>query len=97
MQEKKTNAMDDIARTLKNADNEATAAPFWAIVDPSQNMSCDIYAAAYQFTGIFFDRESATRYFNQHRHNYGEKANVFCFSGHASAEYYNFCKKLGKV
>lgn len=72
--------------------NEATSAPYWLILDPKQNMDCDIFALASQITGVFFSRESAESYLKAHRYNFGKRAVVFCHSGCYSYEYSNAYK-----
>jgi hypothetical protein len=67
--------------------NEATESPWWAIVNPSQNMRADLAVAAGQITGPFFDRIEAEQYFQRRRYEYGKNAHVWCFSGYWSDEY----------
>jgi len=87
-------AIDEITDTLIGTDNEATNAPYWLILDPRQNMSCDIHELASQVTGPFFSREDAQNYFSATRYNFGPRARVFCHSGHHSRKYYNLCREL---
>ena len=68
-------------------DNECTAAPWWFILDPKQNMSCDLMTAATQITGPFFSRESAEWMLKIMRHHYSKRAVVWCHSGCYSPEY----------
>lgn len=51
--EEKIKDVNGIIETLKNAPNEATRAPYWMILDPVQNMGCDIHLLACQITGPF--------------------------------------------
>ena len=88
---------EEIIETLKNADNEATKAPYWLILDPKQNMDCDVYGLASQISGIFFCREDAQNYLDAHRYNFSKRAVVFCHSGHYSKKYEAFCRSLDKV
>ena len=76
--------------------NEATSAPFWLILDPKQNMDCDIFGLAGQITGVFFSREKAESYLKAHRYNFTERAKVFCHSGCYSYEYANAYDKAEK-
>ena len=46
--------MNEIIETLKNADNEATRCPYWLILDPRQNMNCNIHQLAGQIAGPFY-------------------------------------------
>ncbi len=87
-------AIEDITNTLQQADNEATASPYWLILDPSQNMSCDIYSLASQISGIFFCRQDAVDYLEARRYAFSSRARVFCHSGHHSRKYHNLCKEL---
>ena len=89
--------MKEIIETLRNADNEATRAPYWLILDPRQNMECNVFALAMQISGPFFCREDAQNYLDRCRHNYSDRAVVFCHSGHYSKKYENLCKSLDKI
>lgn len=84
----------EIIETLTNADNEATRAPYWLILDPSQNMSCDIHELAAQISGPFFCREDAQNYLDAKRHHYSNRTRVFCHSGHYSRKYNKLCDDL---
>ena len=84
--------MEEIIRTIKAADNESTSAPYWLILDPSQNMRCDIGKLAHQITGPFFCREDAERHLIARRYAYSGRAKVWCASGHHSAKYERFCR-----
>lgn len=68
-------------------DNEATAYPWWAIVDPAQNMRADLAHAAGQITGPFFSRAEAEGFLKATRYNFGKRAKVWCFSGTYSHQY----------
>lgn len=68
-------------------DCEATESPWWAIVDPSQNMRAGLACAAGQITGPFFSRAEAEAQLKLTRYNYGKHANVWCFSGYHSRQY----------
>lgn len=70
---------------------EGTAFPWWAILDPEQMMRPDVYRLASMVTGPFFSRESATNYLRARRHAFGPRACVYCFSGHDSDDWRNFC------
>ena len=78
--------------------NEATASPYWLILNPWQNMACDIYNLAGQITGPFFSREEAEDQLQRTRYNYGKGAVVFCMSGCYSGQYdrvYKMAEKSG--
>lgn len=68
-------------------DNEGTSAPWWLILDPKQNMGCNLMAAAMQITGPFFSRESAQKVLDRSRHHYSKRAVVWCHSGCYTNEY----------
>lgn len=68
-------------------DNEATESPWWAVVDPRQNMRADLAVAAGQITGPFFDRVEAEAYLKRRRYEYGKHAAVWGFSGYWSDKY----------
>ena len=88
------NALDEIIRTLKNANNEGTRAPYWLILDPQQNMSCNIHNLAGQITGPFFSRKDAVQHLERRRYAFSDRACVFCHSGHASKKYLKFCDEI---
>lgn len=67
--------------------NEATSSPYWLILDPHQNMDCDVYRLANMITGPFFSREEADRILKARRHHYSKRAVVFCHSGCYSIQY----------
>lgn len=71
-------------------DNEATAYPFWAIVDPQQNFNINpqgVHNIASMITGIWFSRESAEEHLKQRHYHFSKNAKVYCFSGYYSNEY----------
>ena len=86
--------MEEIIQTLQAANNEDTEAPYWLILDPSQNMRCDIYNLSSQITGPFFSREDAEEHLSIRRYAFSDRAKVFCFSGHASEKYKGFCRRI---
>jgi len=86
--------MKEIINTLKNSDNEGTRSPYWLILDPRQNMDCDIHYLANMITGPFFSRKDAQNYLDTTRYNFSKRAKVYCHSGHQSEKYNNLCDKL---
>jgi hypothetical protein len=72
-------------------DAEATAFPWWAILDPEQMMRLDVDRLASMVTGPFFSRESATAYLRARRYAFGKHAVVYCLSGHDSDDWRAFC------
>lgn len=89
--------MQEIVDTLKEADNESTACPYWLVIDPRQMMRPDCYAVANMIDGPFFSREDAKSYLESRPYAYSERAVVFCASGYWSKKYKNLCSSLGKV
>jgi hypothetical protein len=73
-------------------DNESTSSPYWLILDPKQNMNCDLYMLASQITGPFFSREEAERVLRNRSHHYSKRARVFCHSGCYTYQYDNKCR-----
>ena len=68
--------------------NEATASPWWVIVDPKQMMKPDpYYVMMSMVTGPFFSREEAQRFLDAKRHRFTERAVVYCASGYDSYQY----------
>ena len=80
-------AMKTILETLQKADNEFTRSPYWLILDPSQNMRCNVHEMAGGITGPFFSREDAETFLKRTRYNFSDRAIVYCLSGHNSAKY----------
>jgi hypothetical protein len=72
--------------------NEATSAPWWMILDPSQNMTCDPHWLASMITGPFFSREEADKVLKERRHHYSIRAVVYCHSGCYTKQYANVYK-----
>jgi hypothetical protein len=69
-------------------DNEATAEPWWVIVDPKQMMSPDPYSVMMgMITGPFFSREEASETLKARRHHYSPRAVVYCASGCYTTQY----------
>ena len=87
-------AINEIKNTLSAADNEATESPYWLILDPSQNMRCDVHELASQITGPFFSREDAESFLAATRYNFSERAKVYCMSGYHSFKYKKFYRSL---
>jgi len=86
--------MEDIIETLKKGNNEGTDSPYWLILDPSQNMTCDVHQLAAQITGVFFCRKDAEDHLSSRSHAFSDRAIVFCHSGYWSAKYKLLCRKL---
>ncbi len=74
---------------------EGTSFPWWAIVDPRQNMSMDIDVAAGQITGPFFSRKDAQEFLDRTHYNFSKRARVYCFSGYYSDQYKDALRKAG--
>ena len=89
-------AMLKITETLKTVDNEGTAAPFWVIIDPAQNLSRDAYNTMGQITGLWFSRADAQAYLEGHKYNYSNRVAVACLSGHQSTKYNNLWKAINR-
>lgn len=87
---------DEIKETLRNADNEATRAPYWLILDPKQNLRCDPHVMGFGIAGPFFCREDAEDYLKATRYNFSKRAVVYCLSGHYSQKYENFVREIEK-
>jgi len=85
---------DEIAETLRKADNEATRAPYWLILDPKQNMSLDHHWMGSMITGPFFCRKDAEDFLAATRYNFSKRAVVYCLSGYQSRKYDNFVKEI---
>lgn len=66
---------------MASPDNEATAYPWWAIV---QRAGFGRFAT---LAGPFFSRDSAERQRQARIYEYGQKSLVYCFSGHESRDY----------
>jgi len=86
--------MNEIIETLKTADNEATSAPYWLILDPHQNMRCNVHEMAGQITGPFFCRDDAEGFLRATHYNFSSRARVYCLSGNYSSKYNRLCNEL---
>ena len=60
---------------------EATAFPYFIIVERVQHNNLLLIA------GVWFSREAATAHLEGRRYEYGDKAFVWCASGHASVDW----------
>jgi len=78
-----------------SGDNESTESPWWAIIDPIQNMDLNINMAASQITGPFFSRAEAEDFLKATRYNFRKRACVYCFSGYYSHQYKWACREAG--
>ena len=67
--------------------NEATASPYWLILDPHQMMRPDVDRLANMITGPFFSREDAQAHLEARRHHFSSRACVYCHTGYASQVY----------
>lgn len=86
--------MEKIVNVLKSSDSEATESPYWLILDPGQNMSCDIHVLASQITGPFFCRVDAENRLKNRRYAFSKRAKVYCMSGYWSTKYKDLCRKI---
>jgi len=84
---------DAIKEALVSGDNEATRSPYWLILDPRQNMRCNIHEMAGGITGPFFCREDAEGFLRATRYNFSDRAHVYCLSGHRSKKYDDLCRE----
>jgi len=103
------NVAEEIIQTLKSSDNEATAAPYWLIIDPRVIegffVGCEggqrpdineiINHMVTGITGPFFSRKDAEEHLNNKRHRFSSMAVVYCHSGHSSWKYREFCNDIG--
>ena len=76
--------------------NECTAEPWWVIVDPHQNMECNVDMAAGDITGPFFSREEAESTLRATHYNYSKRACVYCKSGYYTRQYKAACRKASR-
>ena len=75
--------------------NEATASPYWLIIDPRQNFRCDeqgLCNIASMITGPFFSREEAQQVLEIRSHHYTKNACVYCHSGYNTIQYHSKVK-----
>lgn len=73
-------------------ENEETSSPWWMILDPKQNMRCNIHYLASMITGPFFSREEAEKVMKNRSHHYSERARVYCHSGCYTHQYDDKCR-----
>jgi len=69
---------------------EATAYPYWMIIDPRQNFhggNRGVAVVASMITGPFFSRKEAEFALETRRHHFGVSACVYCLSGHMTEKY----------
>lgn len=87
-------AAKEIIDTLKPSDCECTESPYWLLIDPRQNFSCDPHAIASMITGPFFSRKDAEEYLKRRRYKYSKRAVVYCHSGYWSDKYKDLCRAI---
>jgi len=71
----------------RSAENEATAYPYWLIIDPRQMMAPSVDAVAGMVVGPFFSRQEAEDELTGCPHRYSKRARVYCHSGHRTRVY----------
>lgn len=71
----------EVATSVINGNNEATAYPWWAIITRRNDPT--------GIVGPFFSRQDAEDCRQARVHEYGERSCVFCFSGYRSYKYRN--------
>ena len=78
---------------------EATAYPYWIIIDPKYVGLCSmdqrVHCVAHAITGPFFSREAAVEHMDQARHHFSKHAKVYCASGHTSWQWQHLLR-MGK-
>jgi hypothetical protein len=89
--------LSDMLADGNNPDkNEATAYPYWLIIDPAKVPLCkyDVKAhyIANAITGPFFSRAAAVDRLQYASHHYSKHAIVYCASGHASKDWVKLMK-----
>lgn len=86
--------LEQAAARIASGDNEATAAPWWAILCPHKLGSRPGYRTVHlmgsAIIGPFFSREDAEQHRQARIHDYGETSSVYCLSGYHSGDYHDF-------
>lgn len=89
--------LSDMLADGNNPDkNEATAYPYWIIIDPvrvplaTPKLKAHYISSA--ITGPFFSREAATEHLRIASHHFSKHTIVYCASGHASEDWVNLMK-----
>lgn len=80
--------------------NEATAYPWWMIVDPPEANAeepDDIHQTAGRITGPFFSRVEAELVLASQRYNFSARAGVYCASGHETIVYREAIDAVGRM
>jgi hypothetical protein len=73
-------------------DNEATASPWWLVIDPEQNFLTDTEGACHvanMIHGPFFSRAEGEQWRLENRHNLSPQAIVYCHSAPRGSQYYS--------
>lgn len=70
---------------------EATAHPYWMIIDPRQMMKPAVGDVASMVTGPFFSRQEANNWLDRCRHRFSDRARVYCASGLCSDGWRSIC------
>lgn len=88
--------MKEILETLKTAEHESTAYPYWMIIDPKQNFEVNedgLHRIANMINGPFFCREDAEDFLRMTHYNFSKNAKVYCHSGYSSEKWRRFYKE----
>ena len=73
---------------IPHQDNEATASPWWVILDPKgSGVGISGTKIGPMIDGPYFSREDAEAYLEAKRYNYGKNPVVYCLSGHTSRKF----------
>lgn len=81
-------------------ENEATAFPYWMIIDPRQNFNTNeqgVHNIASMITGPFFSRNEAASVLVTQRHHFSLSAKVYCCSSHRTIQYRNAIEQVSYV
>lgn len=85
-----------MASALDPDKNEATAYPYWIIIDPTVVRLCNYHDRSHYIacavTGPFFSREAANYNLRVRSHHYSKHTIVYCASGHASEDWVKLLK-----
>ena len=89
-----------LASCIGHEKNEATAYPYWIIIDPARVPLCNydtrVHYISSAITGPFFSRAKADDHLIRASHHYSEHAKVFCASGYNSEDWCDLLKMAAK-
>lgn len=79
---------------ILSGDCEATAAPWWVIIDPARMLSPSASCVGSMLRGPFFSKAEAELALQKRSYAFSRRARVYCLAGYDGSQYYQQYQKL---